>query len=272
MHAKKKNVEPKTRATPATSSAGSRTPSSTKAKAPNAGPSIEKQVGDVLAALKRLGDKRVLEDMPKRYGIVTSKAFGVSMSDIQKVAKPLGKNHELALALWDTGWYEARMMTSFVDDPDRVTADQMDRWCGDFDNWAICDTLCFNLFDRTPHAWGKAAQWCKRKEEFIKRSGFALLWALTVHDKQGSDEQFKKGLAMIASGADDDRNFVKKAVSMALRAIGKRNLALNAPAVALARRLADSDATAARWIGKDALKELTSSAVTSRLRNRSRRS
>ena len=227
--------------------------------------SLEDQTQAVLTSLKRLSDKRVFEDMSRRYGIYTNKAFGVSMSNMQKVAKPLGRNHELAAALWDTGWYEARMLTSFVDDPSRVTSAQMDQWARDFDNWGICDTLCFNLFDRTPHAWRKVAQWSNQEAEFVKRAAFALLWALTVHDKLASDEQFRRGLVFVLRGAGDERHFVKKAVNMALRAIGKRNPALNAAAVTVARRLADSPEPAARWVGKDALRELTSPSVTRRL-------
>ncbi len=226
---------------------------------------LELRVKSVLTSLEVLAEKRVLEDMSKRYGIYTSKAFGVSMSNIQKVARPLGRDHELAAALWETGWYEARLLTSFVDEPARVTSAQMDAWVGDFDNWGLCDTLCFNLFDRTPHAWRKVAQWCKQEAEFVKRTGFALLWSLTVHDKLASDEQFRQGLVFILRGADDERHFVKKAVNMALRAIGKRNPALNKAAVAVARRLADSTNPAARWVGKDALRELTGASVTRRL-------
>ena len=227
--------------------------------------SLRDQVQAVLTSLKRFADKRVFEDMSKRYGIYTSKAFGVSMSYIQKVAKPLGRNHELAAALWETGWYEARMLTSFVDEPARVTSAQMDRWAQDFDNWGIVDTLCFNLFDRTPHAWSKVAQWSHQEAEFIKRAGFALLWSLTVHDKFASDEQFVEGLVFIERAADDERHFVKKAVNMALRAIGKRNPALNAAAVTVAHRLSESPNPSARWVGKDALRELTSPSVTRRL-------
>jgi 3-methyladenine DNA glycosylase AlkD len=231
-------------------------------------PSLEDQVQAVLASLKRLAEKRVLEDMSKRYGIYTTKAFGVSMSNIQKVAKPLGRNHELAAALWETGWYEARMLTSFVDDPELVTSAQMDAWVRDFDNWGICDTLCFNLFDRTPHAWRKVTQWSKQEGEFVKRAAFALLWSLTVHDKLASDEQFRQGLILVLRAASDERHFVKKAVNMALRAIGKRNPTLNSAAVIVARRLADSPEPAARWVGKDALRELTSPSVTRRLATR----
>jgi len=200
-----------------------------------------------------------------RYNIRPSKAFGVSMSNIQKVAKPLGKNHELALALWETGWYEARMATSFIDDPALVSAAQMDRWCQDFDNWGIVDTLCFNLFDRTPHAWRKVTAWSKQEAEFVKRAAFALLWSLTVHDKTAPDKHFLEGLVLIERAATDERHLVKKAVNMALRAVGKRNSALNAAAVKVARRLGESTNPAARWVGKDAFRELTSLSVTSRL-------
>ena len=231
-------------------------------------PSLEDQVQAVLASLKRLAEKRVLEDMSKRYGIYTTKAFGVSMSNIQKVAKPLGRNHDLAAALWETGWYEARMLTSFVDDPALVTSAQMDAWVRDFDNWGICDTLCFNLFDRTPHAWRRVTQWSKEEGEFVKRAAFALLWSLTVHDKLASDEQFRQGLILVLRAASDERHFVKKAVNMALRAIGKRNPTLNSAAVIVARRLTESPDAASRWVGKDALRELTSPSVTRRLATR----
>jgi 3-methyladenine DNA glycosylase AlkD len=141
----------------------------------------------------------------------------------------------------------------------------MDRWCRDFDNWAIPDTLCFYLFDKTPHAWGKVEQWSRKRDEYQKRAAFALLASLALHDKRGSDARFVEGLALIERAAPDERNFVKKAVSWALRAVGRRNAALNAKAVTLARRLSESPETAARWIGKESLKELTSPAVSRQL-------
>jgi 3-methyladenine DNA glycosylase AlkD len=212
----------------------------------------------VLASLERVSSAKVREDMSTRYGIHTKKAFGVMMRDMQKVAKSIGVNHELALALWDTGWYEARMVASMVDDPAKVTAAQMDRWCKSFDNWAICDTVCFKLFDRTPHAWAKVTQWSSKRDEFVKRTAFALLWALSMHDRRSGDAPFLRGLALIERAADDERNFVKKAVNMALRAVGKRNPALKKAAVAVAQRLAGSQDATARWVGKDAIRELAS--------------
>ena len=200
-----------------------------------------------------------------RYAIPSDKAFGVSVGTLRQLAKRLGPDHDLAAALWKSGWYEARMLATMVDDPARVTATQMDRWCGAFDNWAICDTACFHLFDRTPHAWGRVSAWSRRKGEFEKRAAFALMWGLTVHDKVSGDAPFLRGLGLIERAADDDRNFVKKAVNMALRAVGKRNPALNAAAIALARRLAASTIPAARWNGKDALRELTGPSVARRL-------
>jgi 3-methyladenine DNA glycosylase AlkD len=230
---------------------------------------LEDTVRSTLTWLKRHSTKRTRDGMA-RYGLPSDNAFGVTMANMKALAKRLGRNHELAAALWDTGWYEARMLTSFVDEPASVTTEQMDRWCRDFDNWGICDTVCFHLFDRTPYAWQKVAQWHDQREEFVKRAAFALLWGLTVHDKHADDGPFAEGLLLVERAATDERHFVKKAVNMALRAIGKRNPALNAAAVTVARRLGDSPQAAPRWVGKDALRELTSAAVTLRLTARRR--
>jgi 3-methyladenine DNA glycosylase AlkD len=227
--------------------------------------SLDDQVTFALAWLKRHSRKATLDGMA-RYSIPSDHAYGVAMKDIKALGAKLGRSQPLAVALWDTGVYEARMLASFVGDPDRLTPAQMDRWCKDFDNWAFCDAMSFNLFDRTPHAWSKVAQWSSRRNEFEKRTAFALLWSLTVHDNSAVDEAFKQGLVLIEREAGDKRRFVKKATNMALRAIGKRNRALNSAAVVVARRLAESQDATARWVGKDALRELTSSAVTVRLR------
>ena len=218
------------------------------------------RVAEALAWLERKGTKKNRDGMA-RYGIVAPKAFGVSVAEIRQLAKRLGRDHELAVALWETGWYEARMLTAFVDEPDRVTAAQMDRWAKEFDNWAITDALCFHLFDRTPHAWRKVEQWSASRDEFVKRAAFALLASLALHDKRGPDESYLASLRLVEAGASDDRNFVKKGVSWALRAIGRRSPSLNAASVALARRLVASDDAGARWVGRDALRELTSPKV-----------
>lgn len=224
----------------------------------------DEAVQEALAWLKSHGTAANRAGMA-RYAIPSDNAFGVSVGNIQSLAKRLGRNHELAAQLWATGWYEARMLAAYVDEPEQVTARQMDQWCGSFDNWAICDTVCFALFDRTPHAWSKAEQWSGSTEEFVKRAAFALLWGLSVHDKGAGDASFAQGLQLVERAASDERNFVKKAVNMALRAIGKRNLALNAAAVAVARRLEASPDTAARWVGKHAARELTSASVAKRI-------
>jgi 3-methyladenine DNA glycosylase AlkD len=229
------------------------------------------EVRAVLSSLERMSTTRDRENLA-RFGITASKAFGVSMANVQRLAKRLGRSHELAIALWDTGWYEARLLTSFVDEPSRVTSAQMDKWCRDFDNWGICDTVCFHLFDRTPHAWEKVKQWSDRREEFVKRAAFALLASLAGHDKHADDKKFVDGLRLIEQAAADERNFVKKGVSWALRMVGRRNAALNAAAVAVARRLSTSPEPAASWIGRGALRELTSPAVTRRLTDPRRRS
>jgi 3-methyladenine DNA glycosylase AlkD len=215
------------------------------------------RVDQALAWLERRGSKRFREDMVARYGIVTPKAFGVPMRNIQELGKRLGRDHALAAALWATGWYEARTLAAYVDQPERVTAAQMDRWAREFDNWAIVDTLCFCLFDRTTHAWRKVEQWSRRREEFVKRAAFALLASLALHDKKAPDRPFLQSLKLIERAAVDERNFVKKGVSWALRAVGRRNRALHTAALQTARRLAASDEAAARWVGRDGLRDLT---------------
>jgi 3-methyladenine DNA glycosylase AlkD len=213
--------------------------------------SLQQQVQWVIQWMKAHSTKATRDGMA-RYAIPSDKAFGVAMKDLKALGKELGRNHELALALWKTGWYEARMLTAFVADPATITAAQMDRWCKDFDNWAYCDHLSFHLFDRTPHAWAKVDQWSRRKGEFEKRAAFALLWSLALHDKRAGNQQFVDGLELIERAAVDDRNFVKKGVSMALRAIARRNASLKSAAGAVTARLARSPHPSARWIGKEA--------------------
>lgn len=224
---------------------------------------LQEEVQAALSWLRRHSTKRTREGMA-RFGIPSDNALGVSVGDIRVLAKRLGRNHELALALWSTKVYEARMLTAFVAEPARVTSAQMDRWCRDFDSWAICDTLCFHLFDRTSHAFAKVAQWSEKRAEFEKRAAFALLASLAGHDKTTGDEPFLKSLRFIGRAATDERNFVKKGVNWALRGVGRRNRVLNAAAVKVARRLAASLQPAARWVGKDALRELTSPKVMRR--------
>jgi 3-methyladenine DNA glycosylase AlkD len=230
---------------------------------------LKDEVESVLGWLERTGTKATREGMA-RYAIPSDKAFGVSVGRLRQYAKRVGRSHELAAALWDTDRYEARMLSAFVEDPALVTPAQMDRWCRNFDNWAICDTVCLHLFARTPRAWRKARQWATAKPEFVKRAGFALMASLVAHDKAASDDAFLACLPLIEEGAQDGRNFVKKAVNWALRSIGKRTPSLNAAAIVVAKRLADSDTAAARWVGKHALRELAGPAVRERLARRRR--
>lgn len=221
-------------------------------------------LADAMAMLERRASRAVRDGLA-RYGIPTDHAIGVRMADIQSIGRAIGRNHDLAGRLWTTGVYEARLLVAYVADPARLSRAEMDRWCRDFDNWGICDTLCFALFDRTPHAWSRVEKWASSRNEFVRRAAFALLWGLTVHDKTAGLEPFVRGLQLVESAATDPRPMVKKAVNMALRATGKRNPPLHAAAVAVAERLAASADGSARWVGKDALGELTSPAVLRRV-------
>lgn len=221
-------------------------------------------VDGVLTWLKKKGTAKNRAGMA-RYGLPSTNTFGVSMATMQPFAKRIGTNHALAQALWKTGWYEARIMASFVGDPTKVTPALMDAWCRDFDNWGTTDTVCFKLFDRAPGAWQMVPKWVKEKGEFQKRAGFALMACLAGHDKSATDAVFVKCLGLIQKGASDDRNFVKKGVSWALRRIGHRNAALHAAAAKLATKLSKSENAAERWVGKDALRDIMRPTVIKRV-------
>ncbi len=234
------------------------------------------QVTHLLRELRSMGSEQDRAGMA-RYGINVENAFGVSIYHLRKIAKRLGRDHTLALALWATGNHEARLLAWFVDDPAQVTRKQMDAWADDFDSWDLCDQATTSLFDLTAHAWPKAIEWAERTEEWRKRGGFALMAGLAVHDKAAADRAFMGLLPFIERGAFDQRNFVKKGVNWALRNIGKRNAALHAAALACAEQIraaanqaaggergGDADTRAARWVATDALRELGSEKVLER--------
>jgi len=221
-------------------------------------------VDDVVAELRAMGNPRNVEGMA-RFGIASANTFGISVPALRALAKRTGKDHALALALWDTGIHEARSLAAMVDEPAKVTKRQMDRWAAQIDSWDVCDGCTFELFDRTPYAYDKAVEWSASKKEFVKRAAFSLMAALTVHDKKAPDAAFRAMLPIIRREAGDERNFVKKAVNWALRQIGKRNLALNAAAIATAEQIRADGTRAGRWVAADALRELRSDAVQARL-------
>lgn len=190
------------------------------------------------------------------------------MGTLLKLQKRLGQDHGLSLALWKSGWYEARLLAALVGDPERVTRRQMNAWAASFENWGDCDTVCFKLFDRSPFAWDQAPRWAASPREFVRRAGYVLMACLAAHDKAAPDRRFLPFLGLIEKGARDERNFVKKGVSWALRMIGRRSPPLNTAALAVARRLAQSEEAAPRWIGKEAQRELTSPKVKASLARR----
>ena len=219
----------------------------------------------VIDRLRSLGDPKAVEGMT-RFGIQSSNSFGVSVPQLRTLAREVGRDHMLAMKLWETGLHDARLLATMVDDPRKVTLEQMDKWVRDFDSWDVVDGSCGNLFDKTPFAVAKAKQWCKREEKFVKRAGFVMMAELAVHDKEAKDKVFLDFLPLIVGGASDERNFVKKAVNWALRQIGKRNMKLNKAAVSTARRIRKIDSGAAKWVAADALRELKSPQVLKRLR------
>ncbi|MBM3944982.1 MAG: DNA alkylation repair protein [SAR202 cluster bacterium] len=226
--------------------------------------SPQAKVKKVMERLEAMGSPDV-QDYGKRFGIVAAKAYGIKTPELRALAKELGRDHALALALWNEPVHEAKKLAGMLADPKQVTGEMMERWAADFASWDICDQCCYDLFDRTPFAYAKAAEWAHRPEEYVKRGGFALMAGLAVHDKKAPDEKFLAFLPHIEREAGDARNFVKKAVNWALRSIGKRNRTLNAAAIESAERILKQDSPAARWVASDTLRELRSENVRRRL-------
>ncbi len=233
-----------------------------------------KSIELIINKLKKYSVPESREGMAK-YGINTGYALGVSIPNLRKTAKEIGKKHILALSLWKTKIHEARILASMIDSLDSVSEEQMDFWVKDFDSWDLCDQCCNNLFGKSKFAFKKAVEWSKRKEEFIKRAGFVLMAVLAVHNKESKDKEFIKLLYTIEKECTDDRNFVKKAVNWALRQIGKRNRSLNKLAIKTAEKIINqnqdylqqgkAEAKSACWVASDALRELKNDAVQRRL-------
>ena len=220
---------------------------------------------DVLDKLQSKAKPEQLAGMAK-YGIRVEGRLGVSVPDMRRLAKELGRDHKLALELWRTGIAEARIVAGMVGDPAKLTEEQMEEWVKGIDSWDVCDQVCMNLFEKNQLAWKKIIDWSEMEEEFVKRTAFSLIACLAWHDKKASDEKFVELLPIVIREATDERNFVKKAVNWALRNIGKRNPNLNEAAVNAAKRIQRLDSKAARWIAADAIRELESDAVQSRLK------
>ena len=209
----------------------------------------------VIANLKQHANAQAVEGMA-RFGIRPAQALGISIPTLRKMAKEIGRNQALAVALWDSGIHEARILASMIAEPQLVSAELMEEWVNDFDSWDVCDQVCGNLFDKTPYAYQKATEWCQQEQEFVRRAGFVMMAELAVHDKLAPDEAFMQFFPLIKHYADDERNFVKKAVNWALRQIGKRNGHLRTLALQCASDIQGMDSKTARWVAKDALKEL----------------
>jgi len=228
---------------------------------------VPERLNKIVDKLQALAHPEQVAGM-ERFGMSAEGRLGISMPELRKLAKETGRDHDLALALWQTGIPEARIVASLLADPLELTESQMEVWVSEFNSWDVCDQVCMNLFEKSPFAWQKIRQWSLRQEHFVKRAAFALLACLAWHDKKASDEKFIELFPVIQQGASDGRNFVKKAVNWALRNIGKRNVHLNQAAIQLAEELLKVESPPARRIAADALRELRSQAVQNRLLKR----
>lgn len=223
------------------------------------------ELEDIILKLESLSNPEDIVGMA-RFGIKASKVYGVRMPELTSIAKESGKNHELAGELWSHGYNETKILACMIDDPCMVSEEQMERWVLEFNSWDVCDQCCMRLFRKTPYAHQKIEEWSMRDEEFVKRAAYTLIATLAVHEKKADDEEFEKFFPLIIREATDERNFVKKAVNWALRQIGKRNLTLNRKAIAVAEEINRIESRSAKWIAKDALRELESEKVQKRLK------
>ena len=200
-----------------------------------------------------------------RFKIDSDKIYGIKMDVLRKLAKKIGKDHDLALKLWDHSYHESRILATIIEEKDEIDEDQLDEWVNDFGTWDLCDQACINLLSNSPLAISKIPEWASSEKEFVKRTAFSLIAVIAVHDKKSKDSYFESFFPIIKKACDDNRNFVKKAVNWALRSIGKRNKNLNKKAIKLAKEISELDYKAAKWIAGDALIELQSKEVRNRL-------
>ena len=227
----------------------------TKSRAPRGVTDDSALAAQIIGDLRALRSEEGIAGM-RRFGIVAGgEQLGISVTQLREIGRSYRRNHGLALALWSSGIYEARVLATVVEDPVEVTKSQMERWVRDCDNWAVTDAMAF-VFDRTKEAETMIERWSRRKEEYVKRAAFSMMAGMAVHRKELPDENFVRFLPIIIRECTDDRNFVRKAVNWALRGIGKRNARLRKLAINAAEEIARIDARAARWIARDALREL----------------
>jgi len=222
---------------------------------------------DVIRKLQKLANPEAVAGMA-RYGIKPGKAYGVSIPNLRSMAKEIGTDHDLALELWDSGIHEARILAGMIADPDTTTERLADAWVKDFDSWDVCDQCCMNLFENTKFAYAKAIEWSASDKEYVKRAGFVMMARLAVSDKKAKDEKFLAFLGIIKKEACDSRNYVQKAVNWALRQIGKRNANLNRLALETAEEIQKMSPRSAKWIASDAIRELKSEEVQSKLKGK----
>lgn len=222
---------------------------------------------NIILKLESLSNPEDIAGMA-RFGIKAKKAYGVRMPQLTSIARETGKNHQLAEELWRHGYTETRILACLIDDPKKVTLEQMERWALEFDSWDVCDQCCMKLFRKTPFAYQKIDEWSCRDEEFVKRAAFTLIATQAVHDKKADDGKFEEIFPLIIRESGDKRNYVKKSVNWALRQIGKRNLDLNNKAIIVAKEIEQLNSKSAKWIAKDALRELESEKVQERLSNK----
>ena len=220
--------------------------------------------GDIISYFEKHESEKARKGMEK-YKVGCKDKYGISMPVLRKLSKKIGKNHQLALKLWKHGYHESRILSTLIEEKDKVDESQLEKWVNDFDSWDICDQACINLFVNMPLAISKIKEWAKSDKEFVKRTSFSLIAVIAVHNKDEDDSYFEGFFPLIKEACNDEKNYVKKAINWALRSIGKKNKYLNKKAIEIANEILEMDSKTAKWIARDAIKELESKEVQNRL-------
>jgi 3-methyladenine DNA glycosylase AlkD len=223
---------------------------------------IKMEFDQIIQEFERLSDVDFAENM-KKFGIRYVKSYGLRLPQIRKVARQCGKNHDLALKLWNHGYHETYLLATLIEESEKVSSRQLNDWVGTFYSWDLVDQACINLLRFIPEARENIFVWCDSDEEFVKRTAFSLIAVLAVHEKESDFEIY---FDIIKEASKDSRNFVKKSVNWAIRQIGKIDLENNRKALGLAYEMMEMDNNASKWVARGAIRELESEKVRSKFK------
>lgn len=210
---------------------------------------------EIIEYLNKISSDKFKNNVIK-MGIPKENSIGVSTGDIRKLAKKLRVSQTLSNELWETGYHEAKLLSVLIADINMINFTYIDKIMKDVASWDLCDHICKNLIVNIPNYEQLIFEWCNDSRVYYKRASYCLIATTVIHNKNLAAEEIDKYLDLIKTYSDDDRPHVRKAVSWALREIGKKDFQCQDKAIILAHEFCESSSKNIVWIGKNALKEL----------------